>query len=193
MKISKAALRECGRLALERRGYNVEVVSGPGILPGARLQASQGRTKRAVAVRTSLDRELGLARHLDGRWVTIPKMDMVIAVVPSAENKRLCEVFCFEARVLEGAFDDALKTILKRSPKLSLKAPIFIALDDLDGPRPGVMSGLKSKARWRISMPIASATRTKTKQGFLERVMREFAEMNGVDISKVTVELRINL
>ncbi len=194
MKIRKAGLRECGRLALQQRGWNVEVVNGPGIVPGARLRASKGVDERDVAVRTSLDREVGLTRHPDGRWITVPRMDQVITVVPAAEDPRLCEVFSFDARVLENAFDDALKTILEQNPNLSHKAPIFVGLDAFDGPHRGVMSGLKSKAQWSISMPIvstASASQSKKKHGFIERVKREFAEINGVDVSKVVVEFRI--
>jgi hypothetical protein len=56
---------------------------GQGFLPGARLMAIKGATKIKVAVRTSLDREIGLMRDGNGNWRTIPKVDMVVVAVPA--------------------------------------------------------------------------------------------------------------
>ena len=89
MNLKKSQLRECGRLALEQQGFKVERINGPGILQGARLRAIKGSDERTVAVRTSLDREISLTRHLDGRLATIPQMDEIIVVGPSADGSEL--------------------------------------------------------------------------------------------------------
>jgi hypothetical protein len=70
MRLRKSVLRECARLALEGRGFKVELISGPGIVPGARLRAIKGSEEREIAVRSSLDREVGLTRRPNGAWAT---------------------------------------------------------------------------------------------------------------------------
>lgn len=77
----------------------------------------------------------------------------------------MADVFCFEPDVLIHAFDAlAAKILAKTSREKSLKSPIFIALDyQLDDPD----------------------------NRFVERVKREFAELNGVDISNVLVNFQI--
>lgn len=73
MKLRRSLLRECASVALEQRGFTVQPVRGSGILPGARLRAKKDSVTRKVAVRTSLDREVGLTRNSDGQWSTICK------------------------------------------------------------------------------------------------------------------------
>ena len=92
-KIRKRHLRGCARVALERMGHRVELKAGAGIVPGARLHAFHGSEAREIAVRTSLDREVGFTRHPDGRWITIPTVDEIVVAVPSAEDPSSAEVF----------------------------------------------------------------------------------------------------
>jgi hypothetical protein len=205
MKMRKAQLRECARHVLQQRNVRIEVKSGPGIMPGARLLAweSDGADEREIAVRTSLDREVGLTRHPDGRWATIPNMDEVIVVVPSADDSGSAEVLSFKPTVLMAVFDTALKHLKKRSPNLSHKAPIFVRLDKPRakgkanvtlGVDHDVTWGLKDKAEWHTIVPLASVPGSppaESTEGFIERVKREFAALNGVDVSKVVVEFRI--
>jgi hypothetical protein len=72
-----------------------------------------------------------------------------------------------------------------------------MALDAASGGRYAVVdSGLKTKAQWQTLVPLASVPRHRLSQtesavGFIERVRQEFADLHGVDVSKVTVEFRI--
>lgn len=198
LKLRKSVLRESARLALQQRGFTVELISGAGIVPGARLRARNGSDdERNIAVRTSLDREVGLTRNLDGHWVTIPQMDEVIVVVPAADDAGSAEVFSFAPEAIIQAFDAALKARQKEQVDFSPKAPIFLALDETSSGRSAdVNSGLKTRAQWRTLVPLASVPRhrlseTASAVGFIERVRQEFADLHGVDVNKVTVEFRI--
>src|SRR5579863_9668743 len=91
----KATFRECARRVLEQKGYTVEDKGGPGVVPGARLRVSKESKVMRVAVRTSLDRQVGLARNADGSWMTVGSMDSVIVVAPSVENPDCAEVLEF--------------------------------------------------------------------------------------------------
>jgi len=196
-KIKKRHLRQCARFALESRGLRVELKAGAGIVPGARLTTFHGSETREVAVRTSLDREVGFTRHPDGRWITITAVDEIVVAVPSAEEPSSAEVLGFDREVVIDAFNAALAARKNEYPELSHKAPIFIALDTSDeGHSPDVTSGLKAKAKWRTSVSLAAMRTRKTRsappaESFIERVKREFAELNGVDVSKVVVEFKI--
>jgi hypothetical protein len=60
-----------------------------------------------------------------------------------------------------------------------------------------VTPGLKEKSRWQeIITPDEEMLRKGYEQlsarGFIERVKREFAEINGVDVSKVKVRFEID-
>jgi hypothetical protein len=198
MSLRKAHLRECGRVALEQRGFRVEPIKGPGILPGARLWTVLGDEKRRVAVRTSLDREVGLTRHPDGGWRTIPNVDEVIVVVPSAEHPGAAEVLSFDPDVLVSVFDATLAAREKQNADFSPKAPIFVALDRSEREDPAdIASGLKARAQWQTLVPLSAvplpckASEPASTEGFIDRVKREFAQLNGVDVSKVVVEFRI--
>jgi hypothetical protein len=137
-------------------------------------------------------------RNPDGSWKTIPNVDEVVAVTPAADELRSVEVFGFDPKVLIKIFDAALAAQLKRYPRLSKEAPIFVSLDE--GRRGGTtktISGLKAQAQWSLILSLDSTTtggssRSEANTGFIERVKREFAELNGVDVSKVSVDFRIN-
>jgi hypothetical protein len=197
MKLRESLLRECARVALEQRGFTVELISGAGIVRGARLRAVKGSQERNIAVRTSLDREVGLMRRPNGHWATIPRMDEVIVVAPSEDESGSAEVLSFAPDAIIRVFDAALEARQKENPNFSPKAPIFMALDAASGGRYAVVdSGLKTKAQWQILVPLASVPRHRLSQtesavGFIERVRQEFADLHGVDVSKVTVEFRI--
>jgi hypothetical protein len=200
MKIRKARLRKCARFVLEQRNFKVELKRSQGIIPGARLlvfETEGQKTAREVAVRTSHDREVGLTRHPNGTWVTIPKMDEVIVVVPSEDTPGTADVFGFDPKILITAFDAALDKQKKENPKLSHKVPVFIALDRAKpGADAGITSGLKEKAQWHEVVSIAAVPRnlgslSGSTADFIRRVKQEFADQNGVDVSTVTVEFRI--
>jgi len=197
MRLRKSVLRECARLAVEGRGFKVELISGPGIVPGARLRAIKGSEEREIAVRSSLDREVGLTRRPNGGWATIPRMDEVVVAVPVDGQPDSAEVLSFAPDVVIKAFDAALAARLKDKPGFPIKAPLFVALDDRKHGRPPIAeAGLKSKAQWQTVVPLAAVPRQRLSPaispvGFIERVKQEFADLHGVDVSKVTVEFRI--
>jgi hypothetical protein len=95
---------------------------------------------------------------------------------------------------LEREFDAALAAQLKRHPDLSHKAPIFVSLDKVSGKaKTDLISGLQTKKQWREVLLLNSVSpRGDAAVGFIERVKREFAELMGVDVSKVTVDFHIN-
>jgi hypothetical protein len=195
MKLTKHVLREAARRVLERRGDLVSPKPGAGIVPGARLTAEKAGSKpRTVSVRTSVDRELGLMRNERGRWRTISKVDEVLVAVPS-DDKTSVEVMSFDPNLLKEIFDEALNK--RPNLKKDYRLPLFIPLDDKRLRRTGAVTpGLKEKSQWQeIITPDEEMLRKGTEQssarGFIERVKREFAEINGVDVSKVIVEFRI--
>jgi hypothetical protein len=197
MKLKKAHLRQIARRVLEERGSRVEVVNSAGVVPGARLRTFDDSLEREVAVRTSFDREIGLTRHPDGRWVTIPKMDEVIVVVPAANDATMAQVLSFDPKTLLSVFNTALAAAQKKNADLSPKAPIFIALDEAHrGRHTEANSGLASKAQWQELVPLSavqqhSAQVSQAGDDFIERVRREAAQRFNVEPKQVTVEFRI--
>jgi hypothetical protein len=199
MKIKKEFLRESARLALRKKGYEVELAPGPGIVPGARLNAAKDGKSSLVAVRTSLDREVGLLRNQTGTWRTIPKMDLVIVAVP-ANDVQAVDVLAFDPNVLMGVFNATVDIVEKnKRNKARFKAPIFVALDDVKNSRTReVRPGLKKKAAWELRIPLDhSALRTSPisdvdpRAQFFDRLKQEVADFIGVDISKIVLEIRI--
>jgi hypothetical protein len=193
--VTKNELRESGRLALERRPDRpvaIRELRGAGIIPGSRLKVVDGSGERTVAVRTSLARELGFARRPEGRWVTLPKVDEVLVAVPAGDNADEAEVLAYDADTLMDVFDAALAAQDRQGSKRFSTAPVFIALDG----KSTLTTGLKSKAKWQMVIPRSELTNRRqakpfTTAAFVERVKREYAEMNGVDVSQVVIEFKI--
>jgi hypothetical protein len=127
-----------------------------------------------------------------GDWRTIPEADEVIVAVQAQDDANLAEVFGFAPEVLIRAFNAlAAKTLAKKSREQALKSPVFIALDhQLDDPHE-LSSNLKKKSSWSMIVPLKPQKTAAEGLGFVERVKREFAELNGVDISKVLVNFQI--
>jgi hypothetical protein len=194
MRMSKEVLRGCARIVLEDDGYQVSLKPGPGIVAGARLSIAKGSTIRTVAVRTSVDRDLGLVRRSDGQWRTIMRVGQVIVSTPSSNNPNNLDVFSFDPKLLMEIFDDAVKA--KGDQRSDFRLPVFIALDDKESKSGSVLPGLSARAQWRKTITPNEDMLRRTSQsraglGFIERVKREFAEINGVDVSKVVVDFRI--
>ena len=196
MKLKRSLLRECASFALEQRGFSVEPVRGSGILPGARLRAKKGSVTRNVAVRTSLDREVGLTRNSDGDWSTIPRMDEVLVAVPSVGEQGSAEILSFAPNVLIRAFDQALKVRQGENPDFKLKSPIFIALDGVVRGDDASKQALKAMSQWSSLVPLTAVSRphvseNESESEFFDRVRQEFAERHGFDPSKVRVEFSV--
>lgn len=196
MKITKSLLRECARRALEQRGVAVEPLRGSGIVPGARLRAKRDGVMYTVAVRTSLDREVGLTRNADGQWATIPHVDQVLVAVPAQGQNESAEILSFAPDMLLEAFDAVLKTRLGENPDFKRKSPIFIALDEAGHDGAVNAAGLKAKSEWGTLISLASVSpppfsNTESESEFFERVQREFAERHGFDPTKVKVQFTV--
>lgn len=192
--MKKRDLRACAWAALEKREFVVKLKKGAGILPGSRLMISKGTEQRSVAVRTSLDREISLSRYPDGRWMTIPQVDEVVIAIPSVKDPTSADVFGFDSAVLLRSFDAALAARQKEKPDLSYKAQVYISLDGEGKSKSSVPGGLRDKAAWHLTISGVEASahaRVSSKASFVDRVKEEFAELNGVDVSKVSVEFRI--
>lgn len=195
LRLTKHLLREAARRVLELGGEEVRLKAGAGIVPGARLEVLEdGRPVRTISVRTSLDREVGLMRNEKGDWRTIRNVNEVLVAAPSEDGATI-EVTSFTPDVLIEAFNDALD----KRPKLKrdYRLPLFIPLDDKRGRRIGaILKGLKAKSTWQKTITpdeemLRKGAEKFSKRSFIERVKREFAELNGVEVSKVVVEFRI--
>jgi hypothetical protein len=192
--LRKAHLRECARKALENRGYSVKDLGGPGVVPGARLRISKGSKTYTVAVRTSLERKVGLVRNPDGGWMTVPSVDRVVVVTP-AEDPNCAEVLGFTPAAIIKVFDKVLAARKKQNPDFSSKAPIFVALDPVKRGNK-TFRGLKELSAWQRDVPLASVPSQPSAKGepvpaFVDRVKREFAQLIGIKEENVTVEFLI--
>jgi hypothetical protein len=173
-------------------------LTGAGFTQGSRLKIRTAGSKvsRKVAVRTAVDREVGLTRQLDGQWTTISKMDEIIVAAPSTEDRAHAEILSFDILAFTGAFDEALAFQKKRTPQLSHKTMISLPLDDQRkwGTK-RLVPGLKRLATWSEQIPFSSvhkpAAPTETVAHFIERVRNEYAGLTGVEASRVRTEFRI--
>jgi hypothetical protein len=190
-------LRRCARDAMEELGYSVRQVTAARVVPGARLQVKKsGDPIRRVAVRTSMDRKVGLTRDpATGKWRTIPSAHLVVIAVPAQNNPECAEVFGFDPKVIIRAFDALERKALSGKPKgKASKSPLFIALDHQLDDKNDLRSNLKRKSVWSTIVALKPQGRPVDRNAeFADRIKREFAELNAVDIGNVTVNLVINL
>jgi hypothetical protein len=196
IEITKKLLRAVAHHFLESRGYDVARDKRRGAAPGARLIATRGAEKLKIAVRTSKGREVGLLRRVDGGgWRTVPEVDEVVVAVKSRKNHgnhTSIEVLGFDPDTLVGIFD----AVTKGKKMCDSDTPVFIALDEkAEKGSTSVGVGLRAKAKWKkdivLNAQILSALPQAEPSSLIERVKREFAELNGVAIDKVIVEFRI--
>lgn len=194
-RVSKHRQRARVREELVQRGFSIEERSGRGILPGARLLATRDNETVDVAVRASLERSLGFSRKPDGDWRTLESADWLAAIVPAAGKGDRFQILFFEASRLIPAFDKALSAMRKENRAPSLEMPIYIPLDPRSRKNVGHQeNGLAALAMWdpvEVEIDGAEPVVAGTTENFIQRVKREFAEINQVDISKVQVEFKI--
>jgi hypothetical protein len=193
-KLTRALLRKAAGVVLETEcGYRVDADEiRQGVAQGARLIASKGAQTLRVAVRTSLSRKIRLMRRDDGAWRTIPDVDLVVVAVPADRTSTAIEVLGFKPDDIIKSFDAALESL---ETKRDAGFPVVVALDQKTR-RGTAAAGLKTKAIWTHVLPLDAptlreATKAETGAEFINRVKREFAERNGVDVSMVAVEFRV--
>jgi hypothetical protein len=187
-------LRALGKLALEQRGYNVEVKRSLGVAPGAQLVGTKDSETRRFAVRACLNRRVQGVRHENGSWKTLPDVDEVVVVAPSRGNPAVVEVFGFEPEIVVHALDSALADQRDRDLNPKPEDPVFVSLDKRH-PRRGahVIPGLKRKAKWSRVLPTALVDsprpRSEHKIGLLEHLRREAAAWTNDDTSDIVVDI----
>lgn len=188
----KAELRQIGRAELERRGYATQIRTGQGLLPGARLLASKDGKTVEVGVRTSHQRTLSSTLQPSGRWGGL-SVDLVIAVVPAEKNSETVEVVAFDPAVLTKIFEKAREGLEDAGRASRFDLPIFVALDQVSRRKLGHgVSNIKAAALWTVTVGVDELkSPSAAAETFIEKVKREFAEKNEVDVSKVVVEFRI--
>jgi hypothetical protein len=196
MRKTKALMRKTGEKDLVDRGYTVIPRSGQGLLPGARLKATKDGVSYEVAVRTSYERVVSFTRHTDGQWRTLPKVDLVIVVVPAENDSEKIEALTFSRETMTDVFDEALRALRRQKREPAYGIPIFVPLDTQNKKNFGhPVAGLKTKTMWVPSVfgdaELSALRLQNIDQNFIDRVKREFAEINNVDVSKVFVEFRI--
>lgn len=195
MKVTRSLKRAAAVAAYEIHGGKASIVKGKGIVSGARLEGIRDGVKEVMAVRTSEDRVLGFARDADGDWRTLSKVQRVLAVVPRNDGPSGVEVFFFSSDVVIDYFERAKAEMIERDRLPASEIPTLIPLDE--GARKNVghsVSGLSAKKEWHelfSTQELMAMIDNSKGESFIERVKREFAEINDVDVSKVSVDFRI--
>jgi hypothetical protein len=163
--------------------------------PGARLSVTHEGVTRRVAVRCSFERALGFARDAEGDWRPLIKVDWIVAIVPAAGVSDDLQIYCFDASSLIEPYDNALSEMKKAGRAPSLEMPIYIPLDPRSRKNVGHNQvGLAEQAMWSRTVSgegVGESPPTAAQENFIERVKREFAEINNVNVEKVSVEFRI--
>ncbi len=206
-------LRASAVEALQQRGFSVETIEKPRVVSGARLKTTdaKGRT-RTIAVRTSYERKVVLLKGIrTGDWLTLSNVNEIVVAVRSLDSPNWAEIFGFKPKILADAFDAVVRWNVQRNPggagtgigRERRGAPVTMVLDELESDPKGLKSNLKAKASWSMTIPVhaenlmlalsspAPIVPVEKNAGFLERVRREFAELNGVDVAKVKVSFQI--
>ena len=117
-------------------------------------------------------------------------------MVPSKNDSEKIEVLTFYAEAMIVFFFDKALSVLKRKGKEPPSGmPIFVPLDEENKKNFGhPISGLMTKVIWKREISAAELSAQGQLNGidsFIDRVKREFADNNGVDVDKVVVEFRI--
>jgi hypothetical protein len=73
-----------------------------------------------------LPQELSKGVHPFGGRSTVPSVDFVVIVTPSAEQPNCAEVLCFPSATIIDAFNKVLAAREERNPDFSPKAPLFV-------------------------------------------------------------------
>src|ERR1051325_7417845 len=193
-------LRRIARVALQQRGYAVDIVPGTG---GHRVKITKDGQPELALVRTSRDRWVGWMR--DGaQWRGFNEANIV--VVASTNHRDVpttAEVFAFDPRDVHRRLAEHLAAREAVGP-VPATAPNFICLDKLErNLTADVGSGFKEMALWRLELPfnISPALKsseapqerdakaggesspsnpeqaTETQESFARRVIEEFAQL----------------
>ena len=147
------------------------------------MASLKGSKTEEVAVRTNASRRVRGVRRDDGLGRTLSDVDFVDVAVPARDPANSVEVLGFSPQTIIDRLDATLKQLPKNSAR---DEPVIVALDDKVR-SDARTAGLKSSAKWQhilsIDDPLLKEAATEeTSEGFVQRVKREFAELNGVDV-----------
>jgi hypothetical protein len=192
----KIKLRRAAAQLLAARGYKIKERTGKGIRPAARLTAtSADGSSLEVAVRIGSERSIGITRLRNGKFRTLDVVDQVLAIVPDEERAADYQVFAFDSKTLKTWYGQALDELNKADRSPELDVPVFIPFDERSKKNVGHnIVGLRKAELWSASISakeLKDQNLSDASESFIDRVKREFAERNEVDVTKVSVEFRI--
>jgi hypothetical protein len=193
--IFKTQLRGAAALAVAEHGFEMNQRTGKGIRPHARWMAKPADGPAIeIAVRICPQGSLSSSRRQDGSF-RFENVQRLVAVTPSQESPGDFTAFLFKSETLKEWFGKALKAMEDAGRAPELDVPIFIPLHEHSKKNVGHnIVGLKQAALWsaRIEAKQLEDQRlSEEPESFIDRVKREFAQRNEVDVGKVQVEFRI--
>jgi len=194
---AKIKLRRAAAELLAQKGFKIKERTGKGVRPWARLKAeSADGSALEVAVRIGSERSMGISRLMTGNFRTLDKVDWVLAIVPDEQRAVDFEVFAFESQTLKSRYGQALEELKNAGLSPELDVPVFIPFDEHSKKNVGHnIVGLKKAALWSggiSAKELEDQNVSEPSESFIDRVKREFAETNKVDVTKVSVEFRIS-
>jgi hypothetical protein len=174
------------------RGYDVRVKPGQGYLPGARLIAVKGGKEFDVVVKASQERAISFTRQAPARWRSLHAAHLVVVVIPAENDRNEADVFGFEKKPLERAFNRAWKALENAKRPIGFNIPIFVPIDE--GSRKNVghdVSNLKELADWSVHLTAEELTArsSSNEESYVDKFRRRFAAENGVDVSQVMISI----
>jgi hypothetical protein len=193
--LKKDILRGAAKLALIRRFGNVRVGKAQGVIPGARLEYSDGGRKREAAVRTANEREVGLLRDRHGNWRTLSKVQLVLVAVPSDADDEIVDVLAFDPEQLKIEFDKVVKLTEKGRRSVNrFKAPVFLPLTPSGTKNRGALHSIiqwtEKISRSEIPEPVETSADS---EAAMEVIRAGIAKGLGIDASRVEVTYSFRL
>ena len=160
------------------RGFDVRVKRGQGYLPGARVIAVKGGKEIDVVVKASQERAVSFTRQTPTRWRSLHAAHLVVVVVPAENDRNEADVFGFEKKPLERAFNRAWKALENAKRPIGFNIPIFVPIDE--GSRKNVghdVSNLKELAIWSVHLTAEELTARSSsdEESYVDRFRRRFA------------------
>jgi hypothetical protein len=117
-----------------------------------------------------------------------------LVAVPSETSDDVIEVYEFEKQVLEDVFNKALAEMKGHRKAPTNEIPIFVPLDKRTSRSLGhSINNAKELGKLHlVNVSDLAQFKGELDRGFVARVRREFAELIGVEVSKVVVEFRVS-
>jgi hypothetical protein len=173
-------------------GFDVQVKTGQGYLPGARLIAVKGKEEIDVAIKASQQRALSFTWQPDKGWRTLRSVDLVVAAVPGEEDDGGADVFGFKRKALERKFEQARAALESGKRYAGFNTPIFIPIDAVSRKNLGHdVVNLKKLAIWSVHLTAQQAAELseRMQEDYIDQFRRRFAAENGIDVGQVMISI----